>query len=239
MKNWLFLGMAVISITFYQNCSATHETIDGVSLGSGNGGTTVDDINMALSLVAFQNSLFPITQEAGSCVDCHGVDEQPLHSLPDANFAHDVMISFGLVNLRDPASSEIVNKLNGGHQGFDAAFTQRVQNAIQAWSDELVANGGLIGVGDGVQPTYSSLFTNVFEAKCVACHAEGQAGDPIDYSDYVTTINTGQVVPGNAGASPITGYSSTDHEPTDMAPELTPEERAALVDWINRGALNN
>lgn len=238
MKNWLFIGFAFATITLYQNCSATHEDIEGASFGSV-GNTTVDDVDMAKSLVAFERTLFPITQEATSCARCHGVNQQPLHSVPDVNFSHDVMISFGLVNLRDPANSVIVQKISGGHQGFDAAMTQRIQDAIQDWSDELVANGGLLGVGTGVQPIYSSLFTEVFELKCLSCHAPGQVAENIDYSNYVTTINTGLVVPGNAGASEVFQYNNVGHEPTDTAEALTAEERAALGAWINRGALNN
>ncbi len=238
MRNWLFFGLATVSILLYQNCSATHESIDGAVLGS-EGGTTLNDVDMAKSLAAYQNTLYPITQEEGSCVDCHGVDQQPLHSMADVAIAHDVMISFGLVNLRNPANSVIVQKLNGGHQGFDATFQQRILDAVVAWSDELIANGGLIGVGDGVQPIYSSLFTNLFEAKCLSCHAPGEVAEDIDYSDYVTTINTGQVIPGNASGSPITGYNGATHEPTGSAPMLSAEERAALTQWINLGALNN
>ncbi len=238
MRNWLFIGLAVVSITLYQNCSATHQNIEGVSLDSSSG-TTVDDVDMAKSFVAFQNSLYPITQEDGSCKTCHNVDQQPLHSNEDAFVAHDVMISFGLVDLRNPPNSRVMEMLNNGHQGFDAAFIQRVEDAIQDWSDELVANGGLIGVGEGVQPVYLSLFTNVFEPKCVSCHQEGQAGEDYDYTNYVNTINTGGVSPGDAGGSLIMSYTDVDHEDTDTAPVLTAEERAALSQWINLGALNN
>lgn len=239
MRNWLFVGFAFITISLYQNCSATHENIEGASLTSSGGGTTIDDVDMAKSLVAFERTLFPITQDPANCVRCHGVGQQPLHSVSDVNISHDVMISFGLVNLRDPANSIIVQKLAGGHQGFDATVQTQILDAIQDWSDELVANGGIIGVGAGIQPTYSSLFTEFLDTKCTTCHSPGQPGEVYDYTDYVNTINTGGVIPLNAGASIITNYNGTNHEPSGNAPTMTPEERAALVLWINRGALNN
>lgn len=238
MRKWLIGMMTISSIVFYQNCSGRHENIEGVDLNSSNS-TTIDDVDMALSLVAYERTLFPITQEDGACHLCHGVNQQPLHSVPESEIAHDVMISFGLVNLRDPDNSEIVQKLEGGHNGFDQAFTDRVRQAVRDWSDELIANGGLVGVGDGVQPIYSSLFTNVFEPKCVQCHSPGNEAETIDYSDYLTTINTGRVVPGSAGSSGLFIHTSSGAEPRGGVERLTPEEQAALGEWINRGALNN
>ncbi len=237
MRNWIIAGLSLAMIMLYQNCSGRHENIEGRSLDSA--GTTIDDVDMAKSLVAFERTLFPITQVETNCVACHGVDQQPLHSLANVELAHDVMISFGLVNLRDPANSKIVDKIRDGHQGFDAAMADQIQAAIQDWSDELVANGGLIGVGDGVQPLYSSLFTHVFEPKCLACHSPDGEAPEIDYSDYITTINTGQVIPLDAGMSGVYIHTSSGEEPRGSFEALTPEELNALATWINRGALNN
>ena len=234
---------AIATITLYQNCSSNHQAPDGSA--DNDSSTGFEDVDMAKSLVAFERSLYPITQEVGLCIECHGVDQQPLHSLDDPTLAHEVMIGFGLVNLRDPISSVIVDKIRSGshnnaqHNNIDPAVADRLEQAITDWSDELVANGGLIGVGAGVQPTYTSLFTNVIEAKCVSCHSPDGAAPNIDYSDYVNTINTGRVVPGNAGASLMFSSTSNQSEPRGGDTPLTVEELNALRDWINRGALNN
>lgn len=71
------------------------------------------------------------------------------------------------------------------------------------------------------------------------CHQPGGTAEDYDYTDYVTTINTGGVVPGNPGASLLNSYTNVGHEPTDMAEALTPAEKAAISQWINLGALNN
>lgn len=239
----MFLA-ATATITLYQNCSGTHEAPDG-SLTQDSTGTGYEDVDMVKSLVAFERSLFPITQEAGSCVDCHGVDQQPLHSLNVVDQAHDVMIGFGLVNLRDPALSVIVDKIRSGshnnaaHNNIAPAEADRLEQAIADWRDELVANGGLIGVGDGIQPTFNSIFTNILEPKCVACHSEGNEAEHIDYSDYVNTINTGGVIIGDAATSPLYRETANQAEPRGGDTPLTPEELNAIRDWIERGALNN
>lgn len=237
MSQWLFLILTTISVILFQNCSAIHQQGDGSLLSSSS--STVNDLDMQKSLTAFEDTLFPITQEAGSCVSCHGVNQQPLHSMSDPSIAHDVMISFGLVNLRDPSQSKIIKKLENGHEGYDAAFVDRFKAAVQTWSDELVASGGILGIGDGTQPIYSSLFTTLIQSKCVSCHKPGGAAESIDYSDYVSTINTGLIIPGSASASPITQYSAEGHEPTNTAEPMTSAERQALIQWINLGALNN
>jgi len=240
MKGFIWMFGVALAVLLFQNCSARHEELNTVIQDSE--GTTSDDVDMAKSLVAYERTLYPLTQDEGSCKDCHGVSQQPLHSVSDINFAHDVTISFGLVNLRDPASSEIVEKIrDGSHngRGIPQARADELESAIKAWSDELIANGGLIGVGDGVQPTYTSLFENVFEPKCVSCHASDGEAPSIDYTSYVNTINTGLVVPGNAGASGAFIHTANGSEPRGGDTPLTQEELQALAQWINLGALNN
>jgi mono/diheme cytochrome c family protein len=234
MTRWIGLILAFSSIVLYQNCTATHDMVLQTSLDSsatGNG-----EVNVALSRAFFSTSLYPITQQPERCAGCHGVNQQPLFATEDMAFSHDVILSFGLVDLRDPANSAMVQKLEGGHQGFDQTVTDQVRNAIQTWSDELIAAGGIVGIGDGVQPLYSSLFTNIFEPMCIECHSPDGEAPEIDYSEYVTTINTGGISPGSAATSPAYTYPLSGH-PFEEA--LTPEELAALAEWINRGALNN
>ena len=242
MKKVLIMVMAIATITFYQNCSGRHELFEeSDSLSSSTG---YEDVNMALSEAAFERTVYPIISQAGMCADCHGVDQQPLHSVPDISFAHDVWISFGLVDLRNPANSLAVQRMDSGdahinNRGIPAATQQQLQDAIQAWSDELVANGGLLGVGTGTQPTFSSIFTDILEPRCISCHSAGNSAENIDYSDYVNTINTGLVVIGNAGASRLYTETFNGNEPRGTAGELTAQEKQAIADWINRGALNN
>lgn len=235
MRNWFFIIVTMCTVVFYQNCSGRHETLEGRSMSRS---TTVDDVDMAKSLIAFERTLFPITQVDTNCVQCHGVSQQPLFALEDPVLAHDVMISFGMVDLRDPPNSKIVDKLERGHQGFPQTLTVQILAAIQDWSDELVANGGLIGVGDGIQPLFSSIFTEVLEPQCISCHSPSGEYPSIDYSDYLTTLNTGQVIPGNPGGSGLFIHTRSGNMPKGGAP-LTDDQLDAIAEWINRGALNN
>ena len=233
MRNWIVVFLAMTTIVFYQNCSGRHETLDsGSSLSSS---TSIDDVDIAKSLVAFTKTVFPITQDPNNCVRCHGVDQQPLHSLPDAAISHDIMFSFGLIDLRDPPNSRIVLKIAGGHNGFPQQIATDLEVAIEAWADELIANGGLIDSDPNiVGPLYSSLFTNIFEVKCLTCHSPTGTNTVVDYTDYLSTLNTGMVIPGDAAGSRAYSYAN-GHGDTP----LTPEEQAALAQWINLGALNN
>lgn len=241
MKFAIYIIAIALTMVLYQNCSGRHESLQQTTGSSAS--TSLDDVDRAKSLVAFQNSLYPITQETGSCTECHGVDQQPLHSTSDPNFAHDVMLSFGLVNLRNPEQSRIYERINdGSHDGRELvtqAMAARIRTAIEQWSAELVANGGLRGVGDGLQPTYTSISTTILEARCIACHAPGEEAESILYDSYVNARNTGGIVPESPNTSLFLTHDHSQINSSEPVDALTEDEQATIREWIQTGALNN
>ncbi len=233
MYRWAFLLLMITSTVLFQNCSARHESVGSNVLGSG------AELNMALSLEAYESTLYPLISASNSCAACHGVSQQPLHAIPDPALAHDITTSFALVNLRQPAESRLVQKIRGGHQGFPASLADEMETAIQAWADLYVSLGGDLGVPEGeLGASFQSIKEFILDSQCVACHSPTGVHPSIDYTDYVTTLNTGGVVPGNAAASPLY-QSCQDGSMPQGGPALSAEQITALQDWINNGALNN
>lgn len=233
LKKIILLFLAISSLTFYQNCSGRHETWDQ------NGSSSGSSLNTQLSLAAFEQTLFPVITKTGSCVDCHGVSQQPLHSLPDAALSHDVLVSFNLVDLLDPANSRLVTKVRGNHQGMPQTLADEMEAAIQQWSDDLVASGGNPGQDPQVlSPTFTSINNLILQPKCVSCHSPNGSRPQEDYTDYTTSLNTGKIEPGNAAGSEMFKECQAGTMPVGGA-ALTTAELSAIKTWINNGALNN
>jgi hypothetical protein len=82
-------------------------------------------------------------------------------------------------------------------------------------------------------PTYTELSTNIFEPKCLSCHATGVT----NLSSLDSLMASGKVVAGNAEASILYQQVKTGAMPSNGAP-LATEELQAIYDWITSGASN-
>lgn len=96
----------------------------------------------------------------------------------------------------------------------------------------------------GLQPTFTSINTLIFKAKCLDCHnSNGDASDaPFEqYSDIVSgTI----VVPGDATKSSLikhitAGAKKLMPPPKSRYKSIAPEDIEIITHWITSGALNN
>jgi mono/diheme cytochrome c family protein len=97
-----------------------------------------------------------------------------------------------------------------------------------------------------VQPTFSSLETNVFTPKCVQCHGSSNPSAGVDLSSYAAIQNAASthghaiIEPGNPDASHLYMFVADGSMPPDnSAPKVTADELAALRAWIQAGAQNN
>lgn len=82
--------------------------------------------------------------------------------------------------------------------------------------------------------TFTYVNTNILTPKCANCHNANNKVAGYDYSSYAATLLS--VVPNNATGSEL--YKSMIN---NMPPgsSLSAAELAAVVSWINAGALNN
>lgn len=195
-KKIIFLFVFALTLPLYQNCSARHEAFN--LEGSESLGVSPDNL---ISIAAFEKTLFPLTQNTNGCATCHGVSQQPLHSLANAADSHAIMIDFGLVDLVDPANSQIVVKIRNGHQAIPDTVADEMEIAIQDWADEIVAKGGTIGNSSKLEGTFSSIHTLVLQPKCLSCHDPNAS--PPDLTDYLSTLNSGSVIPGDFANSTL------------------------------------
>jgi pectate lyase len=84
--------------------------------------------------------------------------------------------------------------------------------------------------------TFKSLQANIFQPKCVGCHSAGNADGGFAYDTYTSvkaSVNT---------ASPTSSkvYTATNSGSMPKGGStLTSAQLAALLQWIQAGALNN
>lgn len=85
----------------------------------------------------------------------------------------------------------------------------------------------------------------IIQGSCAisGCHDAASAEDGVILNNYLNIVNTGEVVPGNAGQSELYEVI-VENDPDDIMPPpgntpLTSAQISTIVNWINQGANNN
>lgn len=89
-----------------------------------------------------------------------------------------------------------------------------------------------------ISATYSSIYQNILQPKCISCHAGSGAPKGVDYSTYAKTMSTGSVVTGSAATSKLHTRTIDGTMPKNDSP-LSGTETSTIQTWINNGAQNN
>ena len=87
-----------------------------------------------------------------------------------------------------------------------------------------------------VQPTYSSIRTNIITPRCMECHQESVQEGGVDLSDYAKV--KAYTVPGTPDGSALYEALKSGEMPKDR-PKLSAQELAAVREWIARGSNND
>lgn len=82
-------------------------------------------------------------------------------------------------------------------------------------------------------PTYSEIFDNILQPKCVSCHDSGLS----DFSSYASLMNSGDITPFNPNSSVLYQKIAEGLMPKNAQP-LSSDEVRAVYAWIAAGALN-
>lgn len=217
---------------------STGGSTGGNTGGSTGGGSTGGTPGDATSVQIFEQTLYPLLNN--NCAQCHGQNQQPLFAVSNTTQAHDTLLNSALVSLQDPASSRIVVKIAGGHQGFPSSLSTDLETAVASWATNLEANGGSTPLPEPakLEATFTSIHNLILVPKCASCHSPSGSRPAEDYTDYNTTIRTGGIAKGNASGSELYKECSSGSMPQGSS-RLSSEELTVLRDWINAGAQNN
>ena len=108
--------------------------------------------------------------------------------------------------------------------------------SFAAAQDQAVENGP-------VEPTFKSIQTQVFQARCVKCHGPGGLESKIPLVKYSDLFTKPLVVAGDSSASLLYRMVSRK-DPLRMPPfvtgaALSEETIGAIKSWIDQGAKDN
>lgn len=224
---------AVVTLFFTLACGqAFHETTLG--------GQTSLDTGSAASIEAFKATLHPVL--TSNCAACHGSSQSPLFAVGDGSFAYNQLMARNLVNLSNPGSSAIVQKIQLGHNGFPQSLATQLTTQITNWANLLNQSQPAPAPSPSPSPTpatntYSYVSKNILGPKCVACHGASLAQKNVRYDSYAATMKT--VSAGSSSTSLLFAVCTSGSMPPQPSPRLTSTENAAIRAWIDAGALNN
>ncbi len=118
-----------VKFSFDQLTVAVSESAGGAGAGGATGG-----VSPQTSLMAFQETVYPISRSSAySCVGCH-MNVSPRHASDNALTAHDAVL--GVVNFTTPADSAIVRKMRVDRHNCGANcenLATMYQSAIEEW----------------------------------------------------------------------------------------------------------
>jgi hypothetical protein len=99
----------------------------------------------------------------------------------------------------------------------------------------------------GYVPTFTNVYTNTIKQSCgtddSSCHsASGRAGGlSMETQDaaYTNLMSAGRVKPGDPACSKMIVRTDSPGKDYQMPPgdPLSPQERCALIQWVNMGAM--
>jgi hypothetical protein len=100
-------------------------------------------------------------------------------------------------------------------------------------------NGGPPVQGNvGLQPTFSSIHTNIIGQVCIACHNGPGGIAELDLTTYASIVAHKLVVPGDPDHSDLFIQVNTGAMP-EGGPKLPQADIQAIHDWIAEGAMDN
>lgn len=198
------------------------------------------------------------------CGNCHGLNQAPLFAVGDWRDSLATLDSSGLIDINNSSSSKLITKLNAGHQNFSPAVIADISNKvinlvniinkdnqdIGSNTNQNTTNTNNMGdSGSTINPlpedptqatdptlvTFSKVFANTIQPKCVSCHRSGRDDGGVRLDNYTNVMKV--VSPRNANGSRLyTSIKSGDMPPSGSVSAVA---LADIKAWIDRGAPND
>jgi mono/diheme cytochrome c family protein len=221
LRKLSLLFVLLVLLAPFQNCAPYKSKMNGeLSTSSSGTGSGSADADMAAK---FASTLQPVVRS--NCAACHATIQAPMFAASDALAAYKTIKANALVDLNNPANSLLVQKILGGHNGFSMAIATDLQNAIQAWKDEVtppadttspsvMISAPLAAASVSGQVTVSAIATDNVGVAGVQFYVDGVAsGSEATAAPYSFLLNTASLTNGShalsAKARDAAGNSAT------------------------------
>lgn len=146
------------------------------------------------------------------------------------------LVATGMVKAGDPTQGRLIGAIadnsmpKGNGARVSAADLQTLKNWISAL--KIVNDVGQASppTRPALSPTFTGVFANVIQPKCVGCHGPITRYSGKRFDSYSAV---------NSNKGDIQSQCQSGNMPDSPYPRLDTEELAALKSWISAGALNN
>jgi cytochrome b subunit of formate dehydrogenase len=167
---------------------------------------------------------------AAKCLTCHGSAATAGLNLSTYEDAMKGGTTGPVIIPGDSANSLLIIKQEaGGHPG---QLTPEELDIVKAWIDA----GAVQAAKPTSPPVWEGDIATLLQSKCGTCHIQATMGG-LSMSTYADIIKGGQdgpvIMPGNGASSLLISIQEAGGHPG----QLTPEEIAHVIDWIDAGAL--
>ena len=146
-RKFTYLLLLLSAAALLASCESSVGTSSNADLNRDDDGTYTGPPAKTEDIRSFQLNFWEFLRQDNRCGQCHGSNQSPLFvNLSDVNKAYSEAIKYA--DLADPASSEFVSKVRGGHQCWLAdvnACANTIEQMISNWAtDSNVTSARLI-----------------------------------------------------------------------------------------------
>jgi len=233
MGNWL----AFLSVSLLVGCGI-HETKNSSSNQTIPAGSVLLNPTTQLSYAQISSSVFQV-----SCGSCHmnGVESGGVSLNTYAEVIGQLSTIESVVFNGSPVQMPPSGMPDGEMQVLQQWINQGTPDTVSTSSTTATPTPipTATPVPSTLVPTYSSILTNVFTPKCLACHASGGEASNYPLDSYSAMMaKNGLVVKGSPSSSRVvTEIESGSMPPSNSGiPAVTAAELSVIETWITNGA---
>jgi len=151
----------------------------------------------------------------------------------------DSMVKDRMIKPGNASTSNFYLRSSDGSMPPGGGLNSNEEKLIQDWINLALSVGPNTPQEIPLAATFSSIYVNILVPKCITCHGPVRADNGVRYDNYALTLDKGEVSPGNGLNSAMWEEVNDDKMPEPPVGLLNDNEKQAILDWIDDGALDN
>lgn len=172
---------------------------------------------------------------AQNCAACHGDTSGSAGVFGLQNVSH--LVSAGLIIPGNPDQSRIYTVIRSGVMPTSGPLSQADQDLIRQWIQGEVSTSAPPPPAPEPEATYKYISSEILIPKCVACHSSTNASGGYKFDSYAGVMRA--VDKTKPTESDIYKVVEDGEMPPRPGTPLSSAQQQVILEWIQKGALNN
>ncbi|MNL04905.1 Planctomycete cytochrome C [compost metagenome] len=172
---------------------------------------------------------------AQNCTACHGETSGSGGVFGLQNVSH--LVSAGLIIPGNPDQSRIYTVIRSGVMPPNGPLSQADQDLIRQWIQGEVSTGAPPPTAPTPEATFKYISSEILTPKCVACHSATKASGGYRFDTYTGVLKA--VSKTRPTDSDIYKVVEDGEMPPRPGTPLSSAQQQVILEWIQKGALNN